>query len=179
MRKSITDAGTGSGPADRFEGPYDRTAGPVHGWFGLTYANFLVIHRAMLQSMPLEWQRRLVDLLEDLYAAYADLKIPDFEVTTVEDCYVGELSESQMEILGISKGYGDEEDAYEEDTYTDRTGRELTAHHHVGVPVPDPIPHYKRAYLPPDEAAIAARHAEDGRRPSSTAAGSRGSAPTA
>ena len=40
------------------ERTYERTSGPVHGWFGLTYANFLVVHRAQLQSMPLDWQRQ-------------------------------------------------------------------------------------------------------------------------
>jgi hypothetical protein len=142
---------------ERTEEPYERTDGPVHGWFGLTYANFLVIHRAMLQSMPLDWQRRFVELLEDMNAAYTDLDIPDFEVKTVEDTYVNELTEAQMQALGITRGDGDDED--DEDwkaTYYDRDGRELDEHGHVGVPVPDPIPHYRHAYLPPDEAAIAA-----------------------
>ncbi len=38
---------------------------PVHGWFGLTYANYLVLPRTVLQSMPPEWQEKFVKLLEE------------------------------------------------------------------------------------------------------------------
>jgi hypothetical protein len=136
------------------EEPYQRTSGPVHTKFGLTYANFLVLHRAHLQSMPLEWQTRLVDLLEDLDAAYPDRDSTEFEVTTVRDMYVGDLTPDEMTLAGITRG--DEDDDEERETvYYDKSGRELTIHDHVGIPVPDPVPHYKHAYLPPDEAAIA------------------------
>ena len=83
---------------------YERTHGPVWGWFELTYANFLVVHRAQMQSMPTEWQARLVELLEELQAAYAHLDIPDFEVATVRDAYVGELTGDEMTLLGITVG---------------------------------------------------------------------------
>jgi hypothetical protein len=39
---------------------------PIHGWFGLTYSSYLVLPRTVLQSMPVEWQERFVDLLEEL-----------------------------------------------------------------------------------------------------------------
>ena len=136
---------------DDAEQPYERTSGPVHAKFGLTYANFLVIHRAQLQSMPLDWQARFVDLLEDLDAAYPDPG-PDFEVATVRDAYVEELTDDELKLLGIARDCGEDET-----TYTDKTGRELRGGAHVGIPVPDPVPYYKHAYLPPDEAAIAAR----------------------
>lgn len=135
------------------EAPWERASGPIHGWFGLTYANFLVIHRARLQSMPLDWQKQFTDLLEDLNAAYPDGG-PDFEIKTVRDAYVEELTEDEMRLLGITRGDGDS--GY----YYDNVGRELNGGEHVGIPVPDPIPHYRRAYLPPDELAIeAARQA--------------------
>ena len=41
------------------------SAEPVHAWFGLTYANYLVLPRAVLQSMPAEWQEKFVKLLEE------------------------------------------------------------------------------------------------------------------
>lgn len=34
-------------------------------WFGLTYSNYLVIPRLMLESMPLEWQEKFVELLNE------------------------------------------------------------------------------------------------------------------
>jgi hypothetical protein len=148
-------------PPTGTEQPYQRTSGPIHSWFALTYANFLVLHRALLQSMPLRWQQQLVDLLEELDAAYPEIKHPDFKVTTVRDCYLGDLTDAERQALGITESDGEEDsedpdaDVTTDTVYYDREGTELTIHDHVGVPVADPIPHYRHAYLPPDEAAIA------------------------
>lgn len=38
----------------------------IHEWFGLTYAQYLIIPRSVLQSMPEEWQEKLVELIEEL-----------------------------------------------------------------------------------------------------------------
>ena len=38
----------------------------IHTWFQLTYAQYLTIPRSVLQSMPLEWQYKFVELLEEL-----------------------------------------------------------------------------------------------------------------
>lgn len=38
----------------------------IHDYFGLTYANFLVLPRVALQSMPDEWQKKFVELLNDI-----------------------------------------------------------------------------------------------------------------
>lgn len=40
------------------------------GWFGLSYASFLVLPRIMLHAMPDEWQKRLAILLEEYEDAY-------------------------------------------------------------------------------------------------------------
>lgn len=37
----------------------------IHGWFGLSYANYLVLPRSLLQSMPDEWQDRFVSCLDE------------------------------------------------------------------------------------------------------------------
>lgn len=48
---------------------YDgRRDGPVHGWFELSYAQYLTIPRSVLQSMPVGWQERFVECLEQLDA---------------------------------------------------------------------------------------------------------------
>jgi len=39
---------------------------PIHEYFGLTYAQFLVVSRTALQSMPVAWQRRFVQCLREL-----------------------------------------------------------------------------------------------------------------
>lgn len=45
-------------------------AGDVHNWFELTYANYLVLPRSLLQEMPADWQHRFVRLLEDMQATF-------------------------------------------------------------------------------------------------------------
>ena len=41
---------------------------PIHEWFELTYAQYLTIPRSVLQSMPIDWQKKLRDLLNELDA---------------------------------------------------------------------------------------------------------------
>ena len=38
----------------------------VHDWFELTYAQYLVIPRTVLHSMPEKWQEQFVKLLDEL-----------------------------------------------------------------------------------------------------------------
>jgi hypothetical protein len=35
------------------------------GWFGLSYASFLVLPRVLMQEMPDEWQGKMADLLSE------------------------------------------------------------------------------------------------------------------
>lgn len=44
--------------------PFDETA-PVSSFFSLSYANYLVLPRSVMQAMPLGWQRDMVKLLEE------------------------------------------------------------------------------------------------------------------
>lgn len=39
---------------------------PIHEYFGLSYASYLVLPRSVLQSMPVEWQQRFVGCLKEL-----------------------------------------------------------------------------------------------------------------
>lgn len=46
---------------------YDRWhSSPVHAWFELSYAQFLTVPRLVMQSMPYEWQEKMVALLEEM-----------------------------------------------------------------------------------------------------------------
>lgn len=38
----------------------------VHAFFGLSYANYLVVPRTVLQSQPREWQARFVQVMKEL-----------------------------------------------------------------------------------------------------------------
>lgn len=42
------------------------THGPIHEFFELTYASYLVLPRSILQSAPVEWQQRFVGVLNEL-----------------------------------------------------------------------------------------------------------------
>ena len=41
---------------------------PVHGYFGLSYASYLVVPRSALQSMPIDWQDRFIACMQELDA---------------------------------------------------------------------------------------------------------------
>ncbi len=56
-------------------GPWAHEA--IHTWFGLSYANYLVLPRATLQSMPDDWQEEFVLLLEELHERMADVPVAD------------------------------------------------------------------------------------------------------
>ena len=39
---------------------------PFHGWFQLSYSSYLVLPRSLLEAMPLEWQARMILLLDEM-----------------------------------------------------------------------------------------------------------------
>lgn len=43
-----------------------RDGEPIHGWFELSYAQYLTIPRSVLQSMPFAWQVEFVARLREL-----------------------------------------------------------------------------------------------------------------
>lgn len=47
----------------------------VHEWFELTYANYLVLPRSLLQEMPLEWQERFVRCLRQMRERFDDSQV--------------------------------------------------------------------------------------------------------
>lgn len=118
----------------------------VHGYFGLTYANYLVLHRTLLQSMPDEWQNRFVTLLEEYDQAFDHVDRPEaFQVTAGTDCYVSELTDPQLKQLGITKNEVWEDDnAYVRTQYYNARGDEMGDCEHVVVPGVDPVAHYNR-----------------------------------
>jgi len=119
----------------------ERSDGPVHSFFGLTYSSYQVVPRVLAQSMPHEWQARFVTLMEEMQTAFAHLGDIDYEVTPAEDVYASELTEEQMKLTGITSEWSDEQDR---EIYWDRDGNEIPGYTHVMVPVPDPLPPYNR-----------------------------------
>jgi len=47
----------------------------IHSYFGLSYANYLVLPRSVLQSMPNRWQKDFVELLHKI----PEIIVADFE----------------------------------------------------------------------------------------------------
>jgi hypothetical protein len=56
---------------------------PIHAWFSLSYANYFVMARSVLQAMPAEWQKKFVVLINELHDTleYDDEDIREYQVT--------------------------------------------------------------------------------------------------
>lgn len=137
---------------------HDRTDGPIHGFFGLSYSNYLVLHRTLMQSMPVAWQERAVELFGELDAAFAHIERPDtFDVRPGRDSYYNELTGAEMTALNIVED--------DDGLYLDHDGTEHQGHDHVLVPLgEDPVPHYNRGrtFVAPNEAQRPNREARRG-----------------
>ena len=126
------------------------TDGPVHTWFGLSYCNYQVLPRTLMQSMPTEWQTRMVACLEELHDAFQHVPQAEaYDVTAATVHEAGDLNPIQLELAGIDVDY--DEDT-ETTTYSSRrTGDEVAWDERVLLPAADPVPHYNRGrtYIEP------------------------------
>lgn len=134
----------------------------VHGWFGLSYANYSVLPRTLLQSMPDEWQSRFVACMRELQDAFRHVPQAEvYEAHAATEHIVGDMTDQEMRAAGITEDWyaGEEppqglseddlaewqrEHEQDEPTHSDRDGNELQAGQRVLVPVADPVPHYNR-----------------------------------
>lgn len=53
-----------------------RDDSPIHCWFNLSYANYLVLQRSLLEGMPFKWQKEFIKLLDEIYETYNYDEIP-------------------------------------------------------------------------------------------------------
>lgn len=144
------------------------TDGPIHTWFSLSYCNYQVLHRTLMQSMPIEWQERMVACLNELQDAFEHIPQPEvFDVKAATEHIVNELGFDLLKEAGITEDwYGKPvpTDLPPEDqaewkaeheknapTYYDRDGRELDPNERIYLPAGDPVPHYNRGrtYIEP------------------------------
>ena len=58
---------------------------PVHDWFELSYSSYLVLPRALMSGMPVEWQRKFVDLLIEAQSTYDSEQIGDNYTVLLKD----------------------------------------------------------------------------------------------
>lgn len=117
----------------------------IHEWFGLSYSNYLVLPRALLQSMPLEWQHRFTALLTEMGGAFAHVEQAEaFIVTAARETTYGSLSMSERHRLGVTPG--SMAPGRGADVFYDRDSVEHPGGDPVLAPLPggDPVPHYDR-----------------------------------
>lgn len=121
--------------------------GPIHTSFGLSYANYLVLPRTLLQSMPEEWQAKFVALVNELYSAFRHVEQAQcYDVTPGVEREIGELTEAERAKLGITviqEPDLDDEDDDRPALYSYR-GEEYEGWERVIWPTEDPVPHYNR-----------------------------------
>ena len=113
--------------------------------------DYLVIPRALAQSMPLRWQQVFVGLLTDLHDAYGHLTWPEYRVVPSRWEIVADLDEGQLAVAGIHADLGPQGTL----EYRDIDERLITdpERHRVLAPVEDPLP-------PPSAGHVEARPAE-------------------
>lgn len=100
--------------------------------------DFLVVPRALAQSMPLRWQQVFVGLLADLHDAYGHLPWPEYAVSPSRWEYLADLDEEQLADAGFLADLGPDGEL----EYRDRAGRlvEDPQNHRVLAAVEDPLP---------------------------------------
>ncbi len=122
----------------------------IHTYFGLSYSNYLVLHRSLLQSMPEQWQHQFTALMAEYESAFEHVEKADcYEVTAAVECEYGDLNDADMQALGITcpdAPDGGDEDADWEPRFYDKDGTEHESWESLLVPRPggDPVPHYNR-----------------------------------
>lgn len=116
----------------------------IHRHFGLSYANYLVLPRTLLQSMPDVWQARFVALLDEMGEAFEHVPQAEaYDVAAGRQELLSDMADFDRYMAGISVSSA--EDPERGDVYTrTKTGEELDGDSYVFVPGADPVPHYNR-----------------------------------
>ncbi|TDD97187.1 hypothetical protein [Actinomadura rubrisoli] len=112
----------------------------VHTWFGGSYSDYAVLHRTLLQSMPVEWQHRFTALMGELEERFEGLpQAKAYHVEPGEWVYVNEAEDPVLHANGVTVLVGPNGT-----TYYDKEGNELGAADRVFIRGKEPVPHYNR-----------------------------------
>jgi hypothetical protein len=144
------------GAIERLADAYREAAGVVerqaiHRHFGLSYANYLVVPRTLLQSMPDVWQAKFVALLDQLDEAFAHIPRADvYDVTAGKEDLLRDMTETELYQAGVEVT-GDDELGHGPDTVYRRIsdGAVLEGDSYGFRPGVDPVPPYNRARIEP------------------------------
>lgn len=132
------------------------TDGAVHSMFGLSYANYFVMPRTVLQSMPLDWQERFVAVIDELEAVAAKHSIttPQYKVEAAVESEYWELDLVDLARLEITRDWVCADECAFEDcdqdcdgdfVYYDADSRERQPYERVLISTgQDPLADYER-----------------------------------
>ncbi len=100
-----------------------RDDGPMHYWFSLSYSSFLVVPRTIIQSMPVEWQERLLALINEANEATRGTEYEDnrsYSVQAREDGMFVEMLPHyrRAPVLALNKERGGYIPTHPEETQT-------------------------------------------------------------
>lgn len=115
--------------------------GAIHEYFSLSYANYLLLERTLLQSMPLKWQRHFVDLLQVFNEAFNHLqRAPGWKIEPVIWKTPEDFDRKELKKHGLTA-----QKTMGKTLYFDADGNEYESWEScVPIPTEDPIPHYNR-----------------------------------
>ncbi|MCW7991284.1 hypothetical protein XF35_40315, partial [Streptomyces platensis subsp. clarensis] len=118
----------------------------IHTYFGLSYANYLVVPRALLQSMPIQWQEQFTGLLNELDDTFRGVpQAQAYDVTAGKHIQLKDMTDSQLRAAGVSVENDGPYGPTDETRYHRvRDGQEMTGDDYGFVPGVDPVPHYNR-----------------------------------
>lgn len=69
----------------KFVNKKKRFYSDIHHWFQLSYSSYLVLPRSLMEGMPIEWQHKMIDLLEEMREVYDSSKIEDNYTVQLRD----------------------------------------------------------------------------------------------
>jgi hypothetical protein len=100
--------------------------------------DYLVVPRALAQSMPLRWQQVFTGLLADLHDAYGHLQWPEYRVVPSRWEVLTDLDEEQLAAAGFLADLGPDGEL----EYRDSADQVVTdpERHQVLAAVEDPLP---------------------------------------
>lgn len=113
----------------------------IHTYFGLSYANYLVIPRTLLQSMPAEWQEQFTALLAQFDDSFDGVpRAESYIVQAAAEREAGDLTDLERRAARVVEG----DDGSLSHTTLLGDVSEVDVDDRVLVPVVEPVPHYNR-----------------------------------
>lgn len=97
-----------------------RDSEPIHGWFGLSYVDHLVLDPIRTNALPPTWHLEMAAMLDQLRRSFPDINPNGDEALALAggESEYGELDPHQMQMLGVTSN---ERDRHEGCDHQDET----------------------------------------------------------